>query len=500
MTSQARSHAGWRSAVPELPSRKLSGEASLAFVLAGFAGWLYRNGGFVWDDGPLIAQRLAQADVGQLLALWTSPVTDSGPGAAYYRPVSLTILGVWGRLGPYSIHLFAAFVHALSAWLMVQCCSRSRMALPFWGAMAFALHPLASEVLGWSSALPDALAVALGLLAVYVGAERPKLRFLFLLVGVLSKETALLIPIAFMVGERRWVGWIRPWVAALLVAGVLRINAGVSSSLDWVAKLDLLPSAMGWAIGALAWPFPQHAVRDLHVAPLGTVILGWVVVFGLFWGARRRPEAMGGAILVVLAHLVAMPVVLDGYLLGERYSYPALVGLGVWVATMFQGVSLPKKWLGLPVFLLLGNHVAQVDRWKKDLKLFDRVETHAHGSSYAWHLLGVAQMNQSLFADAVWSFEGSIRGGNPYPGDRTLLLQALVLSGEPAEALAAAETGPTEDLTAQHVAWWARAAFEAGNIHRSRELLQTLKVGNKFDGPEWVPGLAGRVFRSDEAP
>jgi len=374
------------------------------------------------------------------------------------------------------------------------------MALPFWGAMAFALHPLASEVLGWSSALPDALAVALGLLAVYVGAERPKLRFVFLLVGVLSKETALLIPIAFMMGERRWVGWVRPWVAALLVAGVLRVTAGVSSSLDWVAKLDLLPSAMGWAIGALAWPFPQHAVRDLHVAPLPIVILGWVVVFALFWGARRRPEAMGGAILVVLAHLVAMPVVLDGYLLGERYSYPALVGLGVWVATMFRGVSSPMKWVVVPVGLLLGHHEAQVDRWKKDLNLFDRVETHAHGSSYAWHLLGIAQMDQSLFADAAWSFKGSIRGGNPYPGDRTLLLQALVLAEKPVDAFAVAENGPTEDLTAQHVAWWARAAWESGNTHRSRELLQTLKLGDSYDGPEWVPGLAERVFRFTEAP
>ena len=49
------------------------------------AGLFYLGGGFVWDDGPLIAERLARLDVLGILSLWTGPV-ESGPGAAYYRP------------------------------------------------------------------------------------------------------------------------------------------------------------------------------------------------------------------------------------------------------------------------------------------------------------------------------------------------------------------------------------------------------------------------------
>jgi hypothetical protein len=360
------------------------------------------------------------------------------------------------------------------------------------GALAFAVHPLCGEVLGWSSALPDALAVSFAMGAVYVGKDRPVLRFVLLLFGVLSKETALLVPVAFVLGERRWSFWIKPWVAAFSVALSMRVSAGASSSLDWLDKLDLMPSAMGWAIGALVWPFPQHAVRDLHVAPAPIVLLGALVTAGAFWFGRRSAHARGGAALIVLAHAIAMPVALDGYLLGERYSYPALVGVGVWLAAMAPRVTKKVFLLlaGVPVYI----HAQHADRWSNDLSLFSRVTTHAHDSSYAWHLLGVVQLQRSMFTEAAVSFGESIAGGHPYPGDRLLLIQSLVLSGQPSKALMVAEDGPQDDLTANHLAWWARAAWEAGHSDRAAGLIQPLWNGQSYAGPEWVPGLADRIY------
>ena len=149
MTSLVRSRAGWRSAVPDQSSARAS-DAYLAALAAGLVGWNYLGGGFVWDDGPLIAGRLAKADWSQVLSLWTAPVADAGPGASYYRPLALTVLSGLGRLGPLAIHLVATCLHALSAMLMVRCCSSLRS--PLLGALIFAVHPLVSEVLGWSSA------------------------------------------------------------------------------------------------------------------------------------------------------------------------------------------------------------------------------------------------------------------------------------------------------------------------------------------------------------
>ena len=57
--------------------------AGVAAVVAA----LYLSGGFVWDDRTLIAQELVTQDLSSLLELWVSPIRESGPGAAYYRPV-----------------------------------------------------------------------------------------------------------------------------------------------------------------------------------------------------------------------------------------------------------------------------------------------------------------------------------------------------------------------------------------------------------------------------
>ena len=196
------------------------------------AGLFYLGGGFVWDDGPLIAERLARLDVSGIVGLWTGPVTESGPGAAYYRPVAMTALSVLGRLGPVPIHLLALALHATSAYLLVRLCAGLRV--PILAGLIFAVHPLVGEVLGWSSALPDALAVCFGLLAVRVAARWPGLGFLALLLGLWSKETAVLVAVfvALGVGVDRRTWW--PLFAAVVVGIGGRMLAGVgSSALAW---------------------------------------------------------------------------------------------------------------------------------------------------------------------------------------------------------------------------------------------------------------------------
>ena len=101
-----------------------------------------------------------------------------------------------------------------------------------------------------------------------------------------------------------------------------------------------------------------------------------------------------------------------------------------------------------------------------------------------------------MFSEAATSFSESIAGGHPYPGDRLLLIQSLVLAGQPSEALTVAEDGPQDDLTAAHLAWWARAAWEAGDADSAAGLIQPLWNGQSYAGPEWVSGLADRIFTS----
>ena len=94
-------------------------QAVVAVAVAALAAIPNMGGGFVWDDGPLIVDRLSQLDGSGVLALWTGPVTAEGPGAAYYRPVAMSVLSVFGRLGPWAVHGLALVLHMMSAGLLV---------------------------------------------------------------------------------------------------------------------------------------------------------------------------------------------------------------------------------------------------------------------------------------------------------------------------------------------------------------------------------------------
>ena len=87
------------------------GHRTIVGLLVLLAALPYAGGGFVWDDGPLIADRLALLDGPGIASLWTAPVTGDGPGSSYYRPVSMTVLAAVGRLGPVAVHCAAIAVH-----------------------------------------------------------------------------------------------------------------------------------------------------------------------------------------------------------------------------------------------------------------------------------------------------------------------------------------------------------------------------------------------------
>ena len=185
----------------------------------------------------------------------------------------------------------------------------------------------------------------------------------------------------------------------------------------WTATLSLAPTALGWATGALVWPFPQHAVRDLHVAPLSITVVGFVLMLVLLVVGRHSKMALAGAGLVLVAPAVALPVALDGYLLGERYSYPALLGLGVWLSAVVRPFG--RSWImWVCIGAGLSVHAQQSQRFRTNLSLFSSAEVDGRGSSYAWHLLGFSQMQDGDYGGAAVSFSEANEAGNPYPTDR----------------------------------------------------------------------------------
>lgn len=469
--------------------------AALAAICGLAAALPYLRGGPVWDDHELILGHLARLPAAELPGLAWRPVGGGAVGGGYFRPVSMVLLSLLGRIGVPAVHAAAALLHALAAALLAR-----RIGVL---AVVFAMHPVIGEVLGWASALPDALALSLGLAAVTVGEGEGRRAAagaaLLAALAVLSKEVALVVVLAFWLDSAR-----RPRGALLgLAAGLgLRLAVGAAGQWDLEGKLGLVPLALSSAWSLFAWPWPADPLRDLHALGLPRVLVGALSLALAAVIARRRADrrAAAGLLLLVGAPALALPPTLHGYLAAERYVYPALAGLCLLLAPVGGGgpdtragaATLPRWALGAPALALL-LHLPRAPMWSSDLRLFGAAVSAAPQSAFAWHFLGEAQLRAqdapaaaAAFAQA-WALQGRGRA------DRGRLVASLVLSGRADEALRIAEEGVGEDLSAEELAWWARAAAEAGATARATALLRPLRGPQGWDGPAFVPALAAQL-------
>ena len=458
----------------------------------------YWAGGAVWDDHTLIVGHLAQIPVSELGSLWARPVGLGETGAAYYRPVSMTVLALLVRGSMLPVHLLAGLLHALSAALI--CHLGGRTSASWLGALVFAVHPICWEVLGWASALPDALSVALGL-AMLVAAQRARVGWVFALagLGMLAKESALVWILGGAVAKllpRRALG---AAVAGAVLALVLRTWVGVHT-VPPTGAVDAAHAVTVWLsqLGSLVIPFPLTAVRDTHHIGVAAPWTGGALVAVLVGLAVRGNRRMWGAVLVVLlAPALALPTSLSAHLAGDRYMYAGVAGLG-W-AMSWASIPARVEAVLLAGFTALGLtvHHSASKHWRTDLDLFSQGVLVEPQSAYAWHFLGHAHALQGEWIEAADAFDRARQLPHAHPVSAQLAMQAMVLAEQFERAVELGRSGPTEGLTADWLAWWGRAELGMGHPTEAVRLLSTLrKADGSFDGPAFVPVLIDQIEQS----
>jgi len=481
----------------------------VASVLGMFAAIPYLAGEAVWDDHTLIVDRLAQLDVNGIAALWTHPVGGGEAGGAYYRPVSVTLLALLGRHGMGAIHLFTALLHAVSAALVCVLAGRSRLALV--GAGLFALHPICAEVLGWASALPDALAVCLGLAGLWLAGtrDRPLAAIVLFTLAVASKEVAVVWPLVGLVAfrvPRRTAGWS---VLAVLCVLALRPVLGVHSVRPMDPTLTEAVAGPLSQLGALLWPLPLTAVRDTHHLSMLQLALGAGLLALLavgVWAGRRA--ALGPALGVVAAPMLAIPTLLSSHLAADRYVYLSLACLGLVVGALPRVLKVEQLlsrrvvvWGAGGLALVLASvHVQAAEMWRTDVALFETAVKVTPRSSYAHYFAGHARAQAGTWPLAAQHFEAAARLTHPHPLSRRLAVEAWVRGGEPHRGVALARAAPKDGVTADWIAWWARAELDAGNADQSLSLVVKLRRSDgSWDGPHFVADLADRARQAVSA-
>jgi protein O-mannosyl-transferase len=275
------------------------------------------------------------------------------PGHAYYRPLvtlSYAIDAQWSGARPFGYHLTNVALHAIACVLFLAVLRRFAMPGPVavLAALVFAVHPALAEAVAWIPGRNDSL-LAVSALAAWIFFLRDRARasridralhFVFFGLALLTKETAVALPIvwaaqAVLLGAgspereaRSWRGevpslvYLGGWTAlcgALVLAHGGLEGAGVSA---WVL-LRNAPRLMA-SLGKVVFPFGPTVMSvpaDLSPWP------GGIAALGLAAGARfvpgvRAPVVVFGLIAFV-ALLVPVLAVPGTLVLDNRLYLPA---------------------------------------------------------------------------------------------------------------------------------------------------------------------------------
>jgi hypothetical protein len=322
------------------------------------------SGGFLSDD-YLIA--LFVGPDGSIL--WENALRDfGGPWGGFegglYRPLismSLCVDTMLGSGGPAAFHATNLCFHAVSifcvAWLCGRLARQRKGVLALLGGSLFAVSPVGVESVAWILGRVSSQEVALRLVALcffttWLEDRRPGryvLTIAFAMAALLSKESAIVLPVAFLGLDLMQGGRGRPlilrqllFVPIWIAYAALRLHAlsteGARSAGDRLAAWpsSLLPKVEVLFLPGVEAPMLLWALiafLGLLLFRIGAARLLWVLVALLLWSVQFLPISV---------------IAVDPDLSGSRILYgPLAFSMVVFAA----GMGLPAR--GIPQSLAM---------------------------------------------------------------------------------------------------------------------------------------------------
>jgi protein O-mannosyl-transferase len=435
------------------PPRVALGLAAATLLAHHQAPW----GTFHFDDAHALEQNPALTSSANLHRFFTDASTFSVlPQNQNYRPILLasyaaTTTTVGLLAGPLLAgNLIIHLLMVLLVWRVLrhieQILGREASDGPAWAALAFAVHPLNSQVVHYVSARSESLSSLLALTAVWAGLKaRRDVRFTWLACGVLllsllTKVTVATTPLLLLAIEASAADR-RPWpevarrigplvaTAMLGAAGaVLMTPALARSSASDMTSLQYLRSELA---AVFYYPFKFLAPVGLSADPLlsrtasfleprAFVAMAWHVALlgcATVFIARRRSTAAALAIVwVYLALAPSSSFAPLAELVNEHRPYLAMVGfctLAVLAARSVFGAAAPA----VGACIALGLACLSIQRsfdWRSETSLWRSVVTTDPQSARAQMNLGVALMSAGNRAQAAGHLREAARLGPGY--------------------------------------------------------------------------------------
>jgi hypothetical protein len=229
-------------------------------------------------------------------------------------------------------------------------------------------------------------------------------------------------------------------------------NVGVGLLPDMVMMqffLSRLHNILALYFSLLINPWPLSAVRSTEwlVASPTVLALAALVMLTLAGGTLALPQrlrrfAVLGLAIAVLSFAPALLSIVTTGLIGERYMYFSMAGLGVWVAAMSMAWPLPTA--GATLALLLSSVFLigiRTPDWTDNDHFFEAsVEDTPNpyvNTLWAFHFLKSDQSPETSLAAARIYYD-ALNANPPYLGACGHAVTAMLKSGSPERAVALA--------------------------------------------------------------
>ena len=430
--------------------------ATLQILLVVLTIMIYGRGlGFAllnYDDNFNITGNLHLLS-GDWVYFWSHSYVDLFIPVTY--SLWLFIYKLFGMSAP-AFHTAVILFHIANVLLLFQILKRLIQSdeAAFWGALLFMVHPLNVETVFWATALKDTLVYFFVLGAVLIYFANPKLKFLvivFMILGILSKPTAGVLPFLFFLlafsetgGEsvfdrlkksaKKNIWLVLPMLAGL--AALLSAKITLSNEVAAIGDISLtekfitVGDSVGFYLQKVVFPaglYPDYGrtprlVLDQKLYFLNIAIAVFfisAVLFALRKMGRNKKEAAAAPITFALLfgllfYLPVSGIVHFGYQrissTADRYMYPVLMALGIligWAGKQALESRFKNRFrLGaVIIFIFFGFlNFMYSQNWKDDLHFFTNMHEGNSRNFYAAHNLAQIYQHQGRSAEALELF------------------------------------------------------------------------------------------------
>ena len=372
--------------------------------------------GFAMDDLYIIAWNPLVHGAQGIWRAFAGPYWPPDLGGQMYRPLPLATFALdWtiaaGR--PALFHAMNLLWHGGAAVIVAVLTRRwadTRAALA--AGLIFAVHPVHVEAVANVIGLGELMAAVGVCLSVYMAVVRRDVLWsaAFLLLGLLSKENAIVAPAlivwAWVVqltprpDRRRIVEFVASWIVVggvyLAVRGIVlhpyeRLHATAPVFLGETALTGRLTAVAALAdIGRLlllpvtlrvdyspAERTAVHSLLDVRLA-LGLLCLAlWIALLIIAWRRQRRVEAYGLGWIGIAFLPVSNLLFSSGVLLAERTLYVPSAGLALAAGAALARLPAQRINLILTLIVLAGaiRSAVRTPVWRDDLSVTESILT-----------------------------------------------------------------------------------------------------------------------------